>query len=76
MTAPFSKPRRPQGAPDLSAYRRQYPLTVASFGALPDREVWLDRVWKADQNFQEALGRGGQAREAVVRGAPPAALPI
>ncbi len=76
MTAPFSKPRRPQGAPDLSAYRKRYPLTVASFGALPDREVWLDRVWEADRSFQEALGRGGQTREAVVRAAPPASLTV
>jgi lycopene cyclase CruA len=76
MSVPFSKPRRPRGAPDLSEYRKRYPLTVASFGALPDREVWLDRVWQADQNFREALGRGAQASEAVVRGAPPASLPI
>ena len=74
MTALFSKSRRPPGAPDLSDYRKRYPLTVASFGALPDREVWLDRVWEADRNFQEAVGSGGPAREAVVRGAPPASL--
>ena len=76
MTALFSKTRRPEGAPDLSEYRKRYPLTVASFGALPDREAWLGRIWQADQNFQEALAGGGRTREAVVRGAPPASLSV
>ncbi|HLL76492.1 MAG TPA: hypothetical protein VK421_14665, partial [Pyrinomonadaceae bacterium] len=59
-------------APDLSHFRRNYPLTVASFGALPDREAWLRRVWRADSRWR-ALAEG-QAFEAVVRSAPPAGL--
>jgi len=59
-------------APDLSHFRRNYPLTVASFGALPDREAWLRRVWQADSRWR-ALAEG-KAREAVVRSAPPSDL--
>jgi lycopene cyclase CruA len=55
-------------APDLSHFRRNYPLTVASFGALPDREAWLRRVWQADARWR-ALAEG-QTGEAVTRSAP------
>ena len=61
-------------APDLAHFRRHYPLTVANFGRLPDREAWLRRVWDADARWR-ALAEGREAgQEAVVRGAPPAAL--
>ncbi|MCA1616716.1 MAG: hypothetical protein LC800_22015, partial [Acidobacteria bacterium] len=61
-------------APDLAHFRRRYPLTVANFGRLPDREAWLRRVWDADARWR-ALTEGRDAgREAVVRGAPPASL--
>ena len=59
-------------APDLSHFRRNYPLTVANFGALPDREAWLRRVWQADSRWR-ALAEG-QLAEVVVRAAPPAGL--
>ncbi|MDT7604114.1 MAG: lycopene cyclase CruA [Acidobacteriota bacterium] len=61
-------------APDLSHFRRRYPLTVANFGALPDREAWLRRVWEAETRERDAFDTG--AREAIVRGAPPARLSV
>jgi len=60
-------------APDLSHFRRHYPLTVANFGALADREAWLRRIWEADARWREASS-GGAAREVIARGAPPAKL--
>jgi len=35
-------------APDLAHFRRRYPETVASFGALPRREEWLRRIWELE----------------------------
>lgn len=65
---------QPPAAPDLAHFRRHYPLTVANFGLLPDREAWLRRVWDADALWR-ALSEGHDAgREAIVRGAPPASL--
>lgn len=64
------------GAPDLSDFRRRYPLTVANFGALENRESWLDRIWQLDARWQQAFEHGSAAQEAVVRGAPPANLSI
>lgn len=74
--AKIADARREQSpdAPDLAHFRRHYPLTVANFGRLPDREAWLRRVWDADARWR-ALAEGRDAgREAVVRAAPPAAL--
>ena len=68
--------KRPRGAPDLSEYRKRYPLTVANFGALANREAWLDRIWQQDVGWQQAMERDGKAQEAIVRGAPPANLSI
>jgi lycopene cyclase CruA len=63
-------------APDLKYFRDRYPLTVANFGALGEREAHLRRIWLTEMRWQETLeqqGRGA-AREAVVHGAPPAGL--
>jgi lycopene cyclase CruA len=76
MTPVLSKPRRPHGAPDLSEYRRRYPLTVASFGALAQREAWLDRIWELDARWQQKMERRSGAQEAIVRGAPPSGLSV
>jgi lycopene cyclase CruA len=62
-----------EDAPDLSHFRRRYPLTVANFGALPDREAWLRRIWETEARWRDALD-AGNSREAIVRGAPPARL--
>jgi lycopene cyclase CruA len=72
------KTSRIDGTPDLSHYRRHYPLTVANFGALAEREAWLRRIWDLDARWQHTLndnGHGG-GPEVIVRGAPPAGLPI
>jgi lycopene cyclase CruA len=76
MTASLPKSRKPRRAPDLSEYRKLYPLTVANFGALENREAWLDRIWELDARWQQAFERGSAQREAIVRGAPPANLSI
>ncbi|HYE65833.1 MAG TPA: hypothetical protein VD966_09620 [Pyrinomonadaceae bacterium] len=49
---------------------------MASFGALADREAWLNRIWELDTRWQQALEKNGldAAPEVVVRGAPPAGL--
>lgn len=66
------------GAPELSEFRKRYPLTVARFGALADREAWLRRIWELDARWEQTMARAGeQAREeTVVHGAPPAGLAI
>jgi lycopene cyclase CruA len=73
-------PRKPPSAPDLSDFRRRYPLTVASFGALGNREAWLKRIWELDARWQHAMtpwGSREQAREEfITRGAPPANLSV
>ncbi|HEX8073183.1 MAG TPA: hypothetical protein VF546_24770 [Pyrinomonadaceae bacterium] len=64
-------------APDLSEFRRRYPLTVANFGALGDREAWLRRIWAAGARWQTRAEAAAAARtEAVVRGAPSRALEV
>lgn len=63
--------------PDLSHFRKRYPLTVTHFGGLADREAWLRRVWQLDINFINALERQDKkndAEEIIVRGTPPADL--
>lgn len=66
---------RKDGAPDLAHFKRNYPETVAGFGALPGREEWLRRIWSVEQRwekFWETRGGGALVDEAIVRGAPPA----
>jgi lycopene cyclase CruA len=76
MVAVSTKYKRPKGAPDLSEYRKRYPLTVANFGTLANREAWLDQVWRADVFWQQAMKRNMEAKEAIVRGAPPKNLSV
>ncbi|HYJ46215.1 MAG TPA: hypothetical protein VEV81_06340, partial [Pyrinomonadaceae bacterium] len=76
MFAVPAKDRRTNGAPDLSEYRKRYPLTVANFGALANREAWLDRIWGADLEWRRAMERREEANEAVVRGHAPANLQV
>ncbi|HEX8162278.1 MAG TPA: hypothetical protein VF538_10425 [Pyrinomonadaceae bacterium] len=69
----FSRTKKGEGAaPDLQHFRERYPLTVASLGALPDREVWLRAVWREESRWRDSLGAARE--EVVVRGAPPARL--
>jgi lycopene cyclase CruA len=80
MVAAAAKSRTPHASPDLSDFRKRYPLTVANFGSLADREQWLRRIWEADARWQQAMadesGRAGSAHEAIVKGAPPASLSV
>ncbi|MFL6209598.1 MAG: hypothetical protein ACJ74W_12145 [Pyrinomonadaceae bacterium] len=67
----------PAAAPDLAEFRRHYPLTVANFGALGEREVWLRNIWAAGARWQEEQAAAADgAREAIVRSAPPAKLEV
>ena len=62
-------------APDLAHFRRRYPETVASFGALPKREEWLRRIWELETAWRadwETRGGAYAEEEAVVFGPPPA----
>jgi lycopene cyclase CruA len=62
-------------APDLAYFRRRYPKTVASFGALARREEWLRGIWELEARWQkswETRGGAPDVAEVVVRGAPPA----
>src|SRR5215213_1933919 len=70
------KTSRPVNAPDLSEFRKRYPLTVAKFGALANREAWLYRIWESDTAWQEAMEKDNGAQEVIVRGAPPARLSV
>jgi lycopene cyclase CruA len=63
--------------PDLSEFRKRYPLTVASFGSLADREKQLARIWRMDQRWRQLVEEGQPAPEEVlVKGAPPASLSV
>ncbi len=71
----FNIPRAGGDTPDLAHFRRRYPETVASLGALPRREEWLRRIWEEETRFRAAWEtRGGETpqEEVIVRGAPPA----
>ncbi|HEX7314513.1 MAG TPA: hypothetical protein VF297_11360 [Pyrinomonadaceae bacterium] len=62
-------------APDLAHFRRRYPETVASFGALPEREGWLRRIWELETEWRsdwETRGGAYAEQEAVVFGPTPA----
>ncbi|MBV8856165.1 MAG: hypothetical protein JOZ02_04310 [Acidobacteria bacterium] len=62
-------------APDLAHFRRRYPETVASLGALPRREEWLRRIWELETDWRadwETRGGAYAEEEAVVFGPPPA----
>ena len=75
---PTTAPARAALAPDLAHFRRRYPETVASFGALPERETWLRRIWELEAAWRsdwETRGGAYAEQEAVVFGPPPAAAP-
>jgi lycopene cyclase CruA len=74
-TVPAFSVGRDACAPDLAYFRRRYPETVASFGALPRREEWLRKIWELEARHRKSWEtRGGEAaiEEVIVRGTPPA----
>ncbi|MDX6695847.1 MAG: lycopene cyclase CruA [Blastocatellia bacterium] len=78
MMAATAQFKAHNGAPDLSDFRKRFPLTVASFGALAEREAWLRRIWELDARWERAMERAGdEAREEiVVHEAPPRHLTV
>ncbi|HEV2911782.1 MAG TPA: hypothetical protein VGX92_00580 [Pyrinomonadaceae bacterium] len=74
MTAVLRKTSRQQNAPDLSHFRKRFPLTVANFGPLANREAWLGRIWELDAAWRQTMEREDRAQEVIVRGAPPSGL--
>jgi len=64
-------------APDLKYFRDRYPLTVANFGSLGEREAYLRRIWQTEMRWQATMeSQQHAAREAVTHGAPPAGLSV
>lgn len=68
-----------RAAPDLADFRRRYPLTVASFGPLGNREAWLRTVWETDARWRHQMTPWGgrqPVEEVIVQGAPPSRLEV
>lgn len=63
---------------DLSEFRRRAPATVAAFGALPNRELWLRRIAELDERWQKAFETNefNRETEVLIDGNPPADLEI
>jgi lycopene cyclase CruA len=79
MTAAGIKSLNGRAAPDLADFRRRYPLTVASFGMLGNREAWLRNIWEMDARWRHQMTPWGgrqPVEEIVVQGAPPARLEV
>ena len=69
---------RNSAAPDLSDFRKRFPLTVANFAQLAHREMWLERIWGLDQRWHAARENNGKttAPEVFMHGAPPVNLTV
>lgn len=67
-------------SPDLSEFRRKYPLTVAGLAHLANREAWLHSIWQLDERLRMVLENGtlqGQEDEEVlVKRNPPSHLSV
>lgn len=66
-------------SPDLSEFRRKYPLTVTGLAHLANREAWLHNMWQRDERLRLILENGtvqGQSEEVLVRGNPPSHLSV
>lgn len=63
---------------DLGEFRRRFPLTVANLGAVPNREMWLRRVWELDERWQKAQADGTFAEkiEVLTNGSAPENLEV
>jgi len=74
-SVPTTAAARAALAPDLAHFRRRYPETVANFGALPEREAWLRRIWELETAWHtdwETRGGAYAEEEAILFGPPPA----
>ncbi len=75
MSASAAKARSKNSSPDLSDFRKRYPLTVAGFASIANREQWLRRIWESDREWLTNSERRSD-RECVVRTAPPSSLRV
>jgi lycopene cyclase CruA len=66
------------GSFDLGEFRRRFPLTVANLGAVPNREMWLRRIWELDERWQKSQADGAftEQIEVLTGGKPPANLAV
>ncbi len=64
--------------PDLGELRRRFPLTVAGFAHLANREAWLNRVWELDERWQQTTETDTHnlQEEVISKNAPPSNLSI
>jgi lycopene cyclase CruA len=79
MAAGGMKSLNGRAAPELADFRRRYPLTVSSFGALGNREAWLRTIWEMDARWRHQMTPWGgrqPVEEVIVQGAPPARLEV
>ena len=79
MATTGTKSNNGRAAPELADLRRRYPLTVASFGSLANREAWLRGIWETEARWRHAMTPWGgrqQAEEVIVKGAPPSRLEV
>lgn len=58
---------------DLNQFRRRFPATVANFASLPNREMWLRRIWELDERWKQSFAENSNAnnREFLTNGNPP-----
>ena len=55
MVAVINKKKTEFASFDLSEFRRRCPATVAAFGALPNREMWLRRIAELDERWRQSV---------------------
>ena len=68
-----------RAAPELADFRRRYPLTVANFGALGNREAWLRCIWEMDARWRHQMTPWGgrqPVEEVITWGKPPARMEV
>jgi lycopene cyclase CruA len=63
---------------DLNEFRRRFPATVANLASLPNREMWLRRIWELDERWKHSFAGNSNTNndEILANGSPPAALEV
>ncbi|MBC7797407.1 MAG: hypothetical protein H7Z37_11080 [Pyrinomonadaceae bacterium] len=61
---------------ELSDFRRKFPATVANLGALPDREMWLKRIWELDERWRQFQSNQSLTDEVLFDEKPPQGLSV
>ena len=65
---------QPLKTPNLSDFRRRFPLTVENFAHLPNREAWLNRIWEVEARWQAFQGNPQSFDETIFYDAAPTNL--